>query len=214
MSGLLKNIVLGTNMSTTPRTDAARGFHDMDTAVSAEDMARLEIELTEAKASFKEERRFLIAEIKELNAERDRPREENKLLKAAQKISEESDEQLIQEARSLQSLGAILAAYDVAVKTRNRLKTELEAMTARAEKAEAELADHITALEIANRSADEQMRYKREAEKLWKEFITLMEITEESDSGNAFNPNKISSCRAMDGKRLNEILIEVRQIVF
>ena len=51
-------------------------------------------------------------------------------------------------------------------------------------------------------------------ERLWKEFITLMEITEESDSGNAFNPNKISSCRAMDGKRLNEILIEARQIVF
>ena len=110
----------------------------MDTAVSAEDMAQLETEFTEAKASFKEERRFLIAEIKELNAERDRPREENKLLKAAQKISEERDEQLIQEARSLQSLGAILAAYDVAVKTRNRLKTELEAMTSIAEKWEAD----------------------------------------------------------------------------
>ena len=51
-------------------------------------------------------------------------------------------------------------------------------------------------------------------ERLWKEFITLMEITEESDSGNAFNPNKISSCRAMDGHRLNEILNEARQIVF
>ena len=34
----------------------------------------------------------------------------------------------------------------------------------RAERAEAELADHITALGIANRSADEQMRHKREAE--------------------------------------------------
>jgi hypothetical protein len=87
-------------------------------------------------------------------------------------------------------------------------------MTARAEKAEAALADHITALEIADRSADEQMRYKREAEKLWKEFITLLEITEESDSGYEFNPNKISSCRAMDGKRLNEILVEARGIVF
>ena len=84
----------------------------------------------------------------------------------------------------------------------------------RAEKAEAALADHITALEIANRSADEQMRYKREAERLWKEFITLMEITEESDSGYEFNPNKISSCRAIDGKRLNEILNEARGIVF
>jgi S-adenosylhomocysteine hydrolase len=36
------------NMSTTPRTDAARGFHDMDTAVSAEDMAKLETELAVA----------------------------------------------------------------------------------------------------------------------------------------------------------------------
>ena len=52
------------------------------------------------------------------------------------------------------------------------------------------------------------------SEKLWKEFITLMEITEESDSGYKFNPNKISSCRAMDGKRLNEILVEARRIVF
>jgi hypothetical protein len=41
-----------------------------------------------------------------------------------------------------------------------------------------------------------------------------MDITEESDSGYAFNVNKISSCRAMDGKRLNEILIEARQIIF
>jgi hypothetical protein len=91
---------------------------------------------------------------------------------------------------------------------------ELDAMTVRAEKAEAALADHITALEIANRSADEQMRYKREAERLWKDFITLMDITEESDSGYAFNVNKISSCRAMDGRRLNEILNEARQNVF
>ena len=41
-----------------------------------------------------------------------------------------------------------------------------------------------------------------------------MEITEESDSGNEFNPNKISSCRSIDGHRLNEILNEARQIVF
>jgi hypothetical protein len=91
---------------------------------------------------------------------------------------------------------------------------DVNRLAARAEKAEAALADHITALEIASRSADEQMRYKREAEKLWKEFITLLEITEESDSGYEFNPNKISSCRAIDGKRLNEILNEARGIVF
>ena len=65
----------------------------------------------------------------------------------------------------------------------------------------------------ADRLQELQARAEK-AEKLWKEFITLMEITEESDSGNEFNPNKISSCRAMDGKRLNEILNEARQIVF
>jgi hypothetical protein len=37
-------------MSATPRTDAARGFHDMETAVDAEEMAKLETELAEAKA--------------------------------------------------------------------------------------------------------------------------------------------------------------------
>ena len=57
-------------------------------------------------------------------------------------------------------------------------------------------------------------RRAKKAERLWKEFITLMEITEKSDSGYAFNVNKISSCRAIDGKRLNEILNEARRIVF
>jgi predicted nuclease with TOPRIM domain len=66
-----------TPQSTTPRTDAARGFYDMDTAVSAEDMEQLETELTEVKANFKEERTFLVAEIKELNAEVERLKKDN-----------------------------------------------------------------------------------------------------------------------------------------
>ena len=46
-------------MSTTPRTDKARGFHDMDTAVSAEDMAQLENELAAAiQISVKYENRY------------------------------------------------------------------------------------------------------------------------------------------------------------
>lgn len=105
-------------MNTTPRTDAALRKctrEKLDLHVLAGEMAILETELI-----------YL--------------RNENKQLKVAQKISEERDEQLIQEARSLQSLGAILAAYDVSVKTRKRLKTELEAMTVRAEKAEADTA--------------------------------------------------------------------------
>jgi hypothetical protein len=65
----------------------------------------------------------------------------------------------------------------------------------------------------ADRLQELQARAEK-SEKLWKEFITLMEITEESDSGYVFNPNKISSCRAIDGRRLNEILNEARGMVF
>jgi len=92
---------------------------------------------------------------------------------------------------------------------------------ARAERAEADL-KHMQSSALtwarfaADKSACADIAEQRAqiTERLWKEFITLMEITEESDSGNEFHPNKISSCRAMDGKRLNEILVEARQIVF
>jgi hypothetical protein len=39
----------GDAMSDTPRTDAARGFHDIDSAVDAEAMEHLERELNEAR---------------------------------------------------------------------------------------------------------------------------------------------------------------------
>jgi len=39
-----------------------------------------------------------------------------------------------------------------------------------------------------------------------KEFISLLEKTEISDSGKEFHPNQIDSCRVMDGLRLGEIL--------
>jgi hypothetical protein len=58
-------------MSDTPRTDAARGFHDMDTAVSAEDMAQLESELVAAiQISAKYENRYFktIAELADMKA--------------------------------------------------------------------------------------------------------------------------------------------------
>jgi hypothetical protein len=87
------------------------------------------------------------------------------------------------------------------------LETKLASMSIIAEKWEAD------ALRYAKNAEYWQSRAEK-SEKLWKEFITLMEITEESDSGYEFNPNKISSCRAMDGKRLNEILNEARTIVF
>lgn len=47
-------------MSTTPRTDAARGFHDMDTAVSAENMAQLETELAAAKLDAEDQAKWAL----------------------------------------------------------------------------------------------------------------------------------------------------------
>jgi hypothetical protein len=49
---------------------------------------------------------------------------------------------------------------------------------------------------------------------LWKEFIDLLEITEESDSGGEFRPNYIGSCRALDGQRMNQIIKEARKLTF
>jgi hypothetical protein len=45
---------------------------------------------------------------------------------------------------------------------------------------------------------------------LVKEFISLLDITEESDSGNEFKPNRISSCRVMDGERMEKLLAEMK----
>jgi len=47
---------------------------------------------------------------------------------------------------------------------------------------------------------------------LVKEFIALLDIVEESDEGRLFRPNKISSCRAMDGDRMGKILVELKRI--
>jgi hypothetical protein len=40
------------------------------------------------------------------------------------------------------------------------------------------------------------------------EFMRLLNKVEVSDSDREFRPNRISSCRVMDGKKLGEILVE------
>jgi len=45
--------------------------------------------------------------------------------------------------------------------------------------------------------------------KLVKEFLDILDTTEESDGGNIFHPVFISSCRVMKTKRIGEILKEL-----
>lgn len=46
---------------------------------------------------------------------------------------------------------------------------------------------------------------------LVKELFRLLDITEETDEGRVFHPNRISSCRALDAEKLNQILVELKR---
>ena len=41
---------------------------------------------------------------------------------------------------------------------------------------------------------------------LVKELFELLDKTEVTDDGRVFRPNRISSCRAMDAEKLNQVL--------
>jgi hypothetical protein len=45
-----------------------------------------------------------------------------------------------------------------------------------------------------------------------RELIRLLEIEEESDSGTPFKPNRISSCRVMDGMQMNQCLKKLKEL--
>ena len=83
---------------------------------------------------------------------------------------------------------------------------------------------------IAGQKADSNVELRLRAEKaeaevaalkrpllrltsLWHKLFFLLDITEESDIGNIFRPNYISSCRAVDGERIQKILEEAKQLI-
>lgn len=69
--------------------------------------------------------------------------------------------------------------------------------------------DHFERVMSAKQAADriEELE-KRNAslETLIKDFFILLDKTEETDDGRVFRPNQISSCRAMDGQKLESLL--------
>ena len=48
---------------------------------------------------------------------------------------------------------------------------------------------------------------------LVRELFRLLDITEETDDGRVFRPNKISSCRAMDAEKLNQVLRDLKNVL-
>ena len=48
---------------------------------------------------------------------------------------------------------------------------------------------------------------------LVRELFRLLDITEQTDEGRYFKPNKISSCRAMDAEKLNQVLKELKNVL-
>lgn len=45
---------------------------------------------------------------------------------------------------------------------------------------------------------------------LIKELFELLDKTEETDEGRVFYPNRISSCRVLDGEKLEQVLKELK----
>jgi len=45
---------------------------------------------------------------------------------------------------------------------------------------------------------------------LVKELFRLLDKTEETGEGRVFHPNRISSCRVLDGEKLEQVLKELK----
>jgi hypothetical protein len=59
-----------------------------------------------------------------------------------------------------------------------------------------------------------RLRYELEDLKsLCSDFLGILNIVEESDSGREFHPTRITSCRVQDGMRINKILAHIGRIV-
>ena len=48
---------------------------------------------------------------------------------------------------------------------------------------------------------------------LWREFIRLLEIVEETDDGVPFRPNSIQSCRVIDGQQMGDIIAAAKTLL-
>jgi len=61
------------------------------------------------------------------------------------------------------------------------------------------------------RELDEARGQRDRLADLVKQFISILDITEESDSGRLFHPTNITSCRAGDLQKIGELVEELRR---
>jgi hypothetical protein len=48
---------------------------------------------------------------------------------------------------------------------------------------------------------------------LVRELFVLLDKTEETDEGRVFRPNRISSCRALDAEKLEQVLKDLKNVL-
>ena len=53
----------------------------------------------------------------------------------------------------------------------------------------------------------------KELKELVKEFFSILDEVEETNSGREFHPVHISSCRVMKTQRLSEIFTEMKKLI-
>jgi hypothetical protein len=108
---------------------------------------------------------------------------------------------------------AQILSLQVELKEAEQIDNAANHYLSRAESAEAECLEQARLLGISGSEVAALKRPLLRLTSLWHQLLFLLEITEESDSGNEFRPNYISSCRAVDGERIQKILEEAKQLI-
>jgi hypothetical protein len=102
---------------------------------------------------------------------------------------------------------------EVELKNAEQIDNAANHYLSRAESAEAECLEQARLLGISRSEVAALKRPLLKLTSLWHQLFFLLDITEESDSGNEFRPNYISSCRAVDAERMDKILAEAKQLI-
>lgn len=107
----------------------------------------------------------------------------------------------------------LAAALEIELKEAEQIDNAANHYLSRAEKAEAECLEQARLLGISGNQVVALQRPLLHLTSLWHQLFFLLDITEESDSGNEFRPNRISSCRAVDGERIQKILEDAKRVI-